>query len=165
MKTNTPSRTAQYMALPNTPYLSIDFNQQGLEELLRKAGVDLSIQTTLIWEGFTNYLNQKAVDAVFILAGQFPEKSSVIFTYVDRKVLEDPASFFGAERLLKHLDAIEERWTFGFHPEKLAGYLCPLGLELKKDLGAAQYREEYLSERKDILKGYEFYRVALAVLV
>jgi O-methyltransferase involved in polyketide biosynthesis len=136
-----------------------------LEDLLRKEGVDISIQTTLIWEGVTNYLNQKAVDAVFMLAGQFPEESSVIFTYVDRKALEDPASFFGAERLLKDLDAIEERWTFGFHPEKLAGYLRPLGLELKKDLGAAQYREEYLPERKDILKGYEFYRVALAVSV
>ena len=121
------------------------------------------IRTTLIWEGVTNYLLQEAVDAVFLLAGQFPEGSSVIFTYVDRKVLEDPASFFGAERLLKDLDAFEERWTFGFRPEKLANYLAPFGLELRKDIGAEQYRLQYLPERKKILKGYEFYRVALAV--
>jgi hypothetical protein len=31
-----------------------------------------------------------------------------------------------------------------------------------EDAGAAEYREKYLAERKSILKGYEFYRVAMA---
>jgi hypothetical protein len=77
-------------------------------------------------------------------------------------VLEDPAAFFGAERLLNDLAAIEERWTFGFRPEELPAYLAGFGMQLLKDSGAADYRQQYLPERKKILKGYEFYRVAMA---
>ncbi|MDO6429132.1 SAM-dependent methyltransferase [Flavitalea sp. BT771] len=146
----------------NTRYLSIDFDRQSLEDLFRQQHVDLSVPTTLIWEGVTNYLRKEAVDAVFGLAAQLPKGSFIIFTYVDRKVLEDPAAFFGAERLLNDLAAIEERWTFGFRPEELPTYLAGFGMRLIKDTGAADYRQRYLPERKKILKGYEFYRVAMA---
>lgn len=148
----------------NTRYLSIDFNRQSLEELLQQQKVDLSIPTTLIWEGVTNYLQRDAIDAVFALAGKMAKGSSVIFTYIDRKVLEDPAAFFGAERLIRDLDEIEERWTFGFRPEELPSYLDHYGMTLKEDKGAAEYRLQYLPERKSILNGYEFYRVAWAVI-
>jgi len=150
-------------ALPkNTRYLSIDFNQQSLASLFSEQGVDLSLRTVLIWEGVTNYLFKEAIDAVFVLAGQMAAGSSVIFTYVDKKVLEEPAAFFGAQRLLQDLNAIEERWTFGFRPEELAGYLAAFGLRLVKDSGAADYRQQYIPERRKILRGYEFYRVAMA---
>jgi methyltransferase (TIGR00027 family) len=146
----------------NTRYLSIDFDRQSLEDLLRQQHVDLSRPTTLIWEGVTNYLRKEAVDAVFALAAKLVKGSFIIFTYVDRKVLENPAAFFGAERLLNDLAAIEERWTFGFRPEELPAYLAGFGIQLIKDSGAADYRQQYLPERKKILKGYEFYRVAVA---
>lgn len=150
-------------ALPkNTRYLSIDFNNQNLEDLFQQHAVDLSIPTTLIWEGVTNYLEKDAIDAVFTLAGKFAKGSSVIFTYIDKKVLENPALYYGAARLLKDLDAIGERWTFGFHPSGLPSCLAAFGLELTADSGAAEYCRQYLPERKMILKGYEFYRVAMA---
>jgi len=150
-------------ALPgNTRYLSIDFDRQSLEDLFRHQRVDLSRPTTLIWEGVTNYLQKEAIDAVFTLAAKLPKGSYIIFTYVDRKVLEDPSAFFGAERLLNDLAAIEERWTFGFRPEELPAYLAGFGMQLIIDSGAADYRQQYLPERKEILMGYEFYRVAMA---
>lgn len=148
----------------NTRYLSIDFNQQSLEELFRQQGVDLCLPATLIWEGVTNYLQQPAIDAVFALAGRMTKGSSVIFTYIDRKVLEEPSAFFGAERLIRDLNEIEERWTFGFRPEELPSYLDAYGMILKEDKGAAEYRQQYLPERTSILKGYEFYRVARAII-
>jgi len=149
----------------NTRYLSIDFNQQSLEELFRQQHVDLSVPTALIWEGVTNYLHREAINAVFALAGSMAKGSSVIFTYIDRMVLEYPAAFFGAERLIRDLDDIEERWTFGFCPEELPSYLDSCGMILKEDKGAAEYRQQYLPERKSILKGYEFYRVARAIIL
>jgi hypothetical protein len=76
--------------------------------------------------------------------------------------LDRPGSFFGAEKLLKDLEELEEKWTFGFTPTELPGYLRAFGLKLLEDSGAADYREKYLPERKSILKGYEFYRVAMA---
>lgn len=148
----------------NTRYLSIDFNRQSLAELFNEQHVDLSLRTVLIWEGVTNYLQKEAIDAVFTLAGKFAKGSYVIFTYVDKKVLEEPSIFFGAERLIQDLEAIEERWTFGFSPVELSGYLSDLGLQLIKDSGAADYRQQYIPERRKILKGYEFYRVAMALI-
>jgi len=146
----------------NTRYLSIDFDRQSLEDLFRQQQVDLSRPTTLIWEGVTNYLCKEAIDAVIALAAKLAKGSFIIFTYVDRKVLEDPTAFFGGERLLNDLAAIEERWTFGFRPEELPGYLAGFGMQLIRDSGAADYRQQYLPERRKILKGYEFYRVAMA---
>lgn len=148
----------------NTRYLVIDFDRGNLENLLRQHDIDLSLPITLIWEGVTNYLQQEAVDAVFDLVGRMATGSTIIFTYIDKKVLEEPAAFFGAQRLLKDLEEIEERWTFGFHPEELSAYLAGRGLHLVRDAGAADYRSQYLSERKHILKGYEFYRVAMATV-
>ena len=146
----------------NTRYLSIDFNKQSLSALFNEQGVDLSLRTVLIWEGVTNYLERGAIDAVFSLMANMTAGSSIIFTYIDKKVLEEPAAFFGAQRLLEDLNAIEERWTFGFRPEELAGYLATFGFRLVKDSGAADYRQQYIPERREILRGYEFYRVAMA---
>jgi methyltransferase (TIGR00027 family) len=155
--------TRHIKTLPkNTRYLSIDFNKQSLEDLFKQQAIDLSLPTTLIWEGVTNYLQREAIDAVFALAGKFAKGSFIIFTYIDKKVLENPASYYGAARLIKDLDAIEERWTFGFSPAELPGYLSEFGLSLLKDAGAADYRQQYIPERRKILKGYEFYRVAMA---
>ena len=148
----------------NTRYLQADLDKQDLRTLFREKGIDLSLRTTLIWEGVTNYLQRGAVDKTFSLMRQFPEGSSIIFTYIDQKVLDEPGAFFGAGRLLKDLEALEEKWTCGFYPREMPSYLGSFGIRLLEDKGAAEYRERYLPERKSILKGYEFYRVAIGVL-
>lgn len=50
-------------------------------------------------------------------------------------------------------------------PPELPAYLSAFGLTLLEDSGAADYREKYLPERKALLKGYEFYRVAIAGVI
>lgn len=158
-----PNTAAQKRSLlktvpPNIRYLSIDFNRESL------AGVFPSqdVRTLFIWEGVTNYLNKDAVDKVLTYISGYPDGSAIIFTYIDRQVLDNPASYFGASTLISDLNQIEERWTFGLAPEAVAGYLREKGLTLREDLGAQAYRERYLGKRKGILKGYEFYHVALA---
>lgn len=142
--------------------LTIDFDRQGFADLFRQHGIVISRPTVVVWEGVTNYLQRKAVDAVLRLVGQFPKGSAIIFTYVHRQVLEEPAAWYGAERLIADLEHIEEKWTCGFLPEELPGYLREFGLRLVEDQGAAEYRQRYMPERTELLKGYEFYRVALA---
>jgi len=146
----------------NTRYLQMDFNTQSLAGLLDAEGIDFTLPATIIWEGVTNYLSAETIDSSFALLGRFAKGSSVIFTYVHKQVLEEPAAFFGAEKLLDDLDAIEERWTFGFYPHELPGYLGRYGFRLTEDTGAADYRRKYLSGREHLFKGYEFYRVAHA---
>jgi methyltransferase (TIGR00027 family) len=147
----------------NTRYLSIDFDKESLEELFDREGIDFTLPTFFIWEGVTNYLQPEAINGTFALAGRFAEGSVMLFTYIHRQVLDEPTAFFGAERLLRDVEDIQERWTFGFVPEELPAYLRAYGFELMEDAGAAEYRGKYLAERKSILKGYEFYRVAMAV--
>jgi O-methyltransferase involved in polyketide biosynthesis len=88
--------------------------------------------------------------------------SYIIFTYVNKHVLENPRSFIGTEKLFRNLSKNDERWTFGFKPEELSDYLAKFGLTVLKDLGASEYRNIYMPDRKELLKGYEFYRVAFA---
>lgn len=144
----------------NVTYCQIDFNNDSLEALASRHNFDFTMPTTIIWEGVTNYLTASAISKTFSFISKFPKGSFVIFTYVHQQVLDDPGAFYGGEKLLKDLEAIEERWTFGFLPNELSGYLSNFGLTLTEDLGAAEYRQKYLPERTE--KGYEFYRVAMA---
>ena len=124
--------------------------------------LDVHIPTTIIWEGVTNYLTQQAVDKTLEFVKTFVKGSYIIFTYINKLVLNRPQSFMGAEKVLKNLRKNEECWTLGFKPEELSGYLARFHLVLLEDLDAAEYRERYMPDRKGISKGYEFYRVAFA---
>jgi hypothetical protein len=76
--------------------------------------------------------------------------------------LDDPGSFQNNDKYHSILEENEEKWTFGFNPEKLPDYLNKFDLTLIENMGAVEYRKQYMSERKNLLKGYEFYRVAIA---
>lgn len=145
----------------NVTYIPVDFNQQGLEELIILQQVDASLPTAFVWEGVTNYLTADAVASTFSFIQHFASGSYVIFTYVDEKVLNDPAAYFGGQKLLRDLRQIEEKWTFGLQPFLMRRYLDSFELELLEDFSAQEYRRHYLPERQE--KGYEFYRVAFAV--
>lgn len=145
----------------NTSYLQIDFNRQSLEDLAEQYRIDYSLKTVLIWEGVSNYLSPDAVAQTFRFAANFAEGSRLIFTYIHEAVLSTPGVFHGAEKLLNDLAAIGEQWTFGLRPEALQDYLRPFGFTLFEDAGAEDYRRQYLPELPE--KGYEFYRVAVAV--
>lgn len=152
------------MLHPNVRYLQTDFNQQTTAECLAAVNVDPSLRTILIWEGVTNYLQPESVARIFHFFSCFLPGSHFIFTYVNRDMLDHPESYFGASKLLSDLEKIQENWTFGFNPSELKNYLSAFHLNLLEDTDADTYRNRYLPERKLLLKGYEFYRVALAAI-
>ena len=144
----------------NVKYYQIDFNQESLIDMASRNNLNLNIPTAFIWEGVTNYLEQEAIDATFEFMTQFPDRSYIIFTYINKNVLNDPGTFQNTEKYLTILEKNEEKWTFGFDPEKLPDYLTKYDLTLLEDVSAIEYRKQYMSERKNLLNGYEFYRVA-----
>jgi methyltransferase (TIGR00027 family) len=146
----------------NIRYLQIDFNKQSLDELAQKNKIDFSTPTAIIWEGVTNYLTQETIDKTFELIKRFSQNSFIIFTYIHKLVLDNATAFEGTEKLFENLEQNEEQWTFGFIPSELPKYLQQFGMTLIDDKGAAEYREIYIPERKGLLNGYEFYRVAFA---
>jgi O-methyltransferase involved in polyketide biosynthesis len=85
----------------------------------------------------------------------------LLFTYVDRRVLDHPELFFGAEKLLSRLRALGEPWTFGLYPEEIERYLAARKLRLVQDLSVAEVWLRAGRPGSDV-RGYEFYRLASA---
>ena len=74
----------------------------------------MDIPTTFIWEGVTNYLQQESVDKTFEFIMKFASRSYIIFTYINKKVLDDLKSFKNTDKYHSILDENEEKWTFRF---------------------------------------------------
>jgi len=115
-----------------------------------------------LWEGVTNYLAPKAVDLTLRYVGTQAHGSRVVFTYVDRGVLDGSVHFEGAAELIRDVARLGEPWTFGFCPSEVPDYLHKRGLELDRDAGAREYRARYLGRDGGKKKGYEFYHAAVA---
>ena len=146
----------------NISFQQADFNKQTLDEIADNAKVDYTLPTTIIWEGVTNYLTQEAIDRTFEFTKRFTSPFYIIFTYIDKEVLDNPQQFRGTTKLFANLKNNEEQWTFGFTPRELPTYLDQFGLNLVEDLNATSYRLRYMPDRQSISEGYEFYRVAVA---
>ena len=58
--------------------------------------------------------------------------------------------------------SVGERWTFGLEPAELTDFLKERGLVLQQDVGASDYRAKYYGVAAQRMRGYEFYRIALA---
>jgi methyltransferase (TIGR00027 family) len=146
----------------NLSFVQIDFNRQSLEQVLRQAGFDPAERSIFLWEGVTNYLTADAVTAVLRFIASCAAGTELIFTYVHRSALDHPASFSDAEKLLRSLEKIGEPWTFGLLPEEVSAFLQGTGLRLRQDVGSCDYRAQFMGPRGRHMKGYEFYRVAVA---
>jgi len=140
----------------------IDFNSQPLPSVMKAAGYNPERRTLFIWEGVTNYLTEDAVDGTLRWCASAAVGSKVLFTYVHRQVLDVPHAFEGTERLFATLGAAGERWTFGLDPTCLRSFLAQRGLILDEDVGASEYRARCFGSAATRMRGYEFYRVAVA---
>jgi O-methyltransferase involved in polyketide biosynthesis len=86
----------------------------------------------------------------------------VIFTYVHSDVLRAPEKFAGGLRLTRMLEAIGEQWTFGLDPAEANDFVASTGLRLIEDVGSVDYRARYMGATGEHMRGYEFYRAAVA---
>jgi len=143
-------------------YVPCDFEAGSLAADLENAGFDPNGSTFVLWEGVTNYLSPEAVDDVLDTFRGMAPGSVLLFTYVDRLVLHEPERFAGSRRLRSILRSSDEPWTFGLDPSGLADFLEQRGLALVRDEGSVEYRARYLGSRGHALRGYEFYRAAIA---
>ena len=149
----------------NVRFVPVDFERDAAPQALARSGFDPTKPVVVIWEGVTNYLSGEAVDATLRWIGSLATGTRLIFTYVHEGVLTYPSAFEGAAQILVAVSSTGEPWTFGLRPEALARYLEARGLKLLADLGAKDYRARYMGEPAKRMRGYEFYRVALAELL
>src|SRR5262245_44652429 len=143
-------------------FIAVDFNAGPWQNAMRSSGYDPHRRTLFIWEGVTNYLTEDAVDGTLRWCASARAGSKVLFTYIHSRVLDEPQAFDGTDRLFATLGAANERWTFGLDPATLPSFLERRGLLLEADVGASDYRARYFGGRADRMRGYEFYRIAVA---
>jgi len=143
-------------------FVAIDFTAEVLSHAMSAAGYDRSRRTLFILEGVTNYLTEAAVDGTLRWCASAAVGSTVLFTYVHRQVLDSPEVFEGTKKLFTTLLAAGERWTFGLDPSGLRTFLADRGLMLDEDVGASEYRARYFGPSASEMRGYEFYRIAVA---
>jgi methyltransferase (TIGR00027 family) len=142
--------------------VATDFEEGDLERAMAAAGYREPARTLFLWEGVTNYISEAAVDATLRWCARAAPGSKLVFTYVERSVLDDPQSFYGADKIFAALAAAGEEWTWGIEPAALPDFLALRGLSLEQDVPADEYRRRYWGERASTMRGYEFYRIAVA---
>lgn len=142
-------------------FAGIDFNREPLADALIRAGFDRALPACFVWEGVTNYLSAESVHGILRQIAEAAAGSILVFTYIHRKVLEQPEIFFGAKSLLSRLRSIGEPWTFGLYPEEIERYLAERKLRLLQDLSVAE-RWRHAGRPGSDVRGYEFYRLASA---
>lgn len=147
---------------PNVTFVAVDFDRQELAWALESSGFDPKLPAFVIWEGVTGYLTQEGIDSTLRSLAKACPGTLVIFTYLDRRVIEAPEEYAGGRRLAATVRSVGEPWKFGFEPGELRPYLAERGLALLDDVGANEFRARYMGPARRNTKGYDFYRAALA---
>ena len=144
-------------------YVAVDLDRTMLDEALPAAGLRPDARAVFVWEGVTNYLTEAGVDATLrSLRAVAAPGSRLVFTYVERALFDDPTRFEDAPQMLAAVRAYGEPWTFGLDPAEAPAYLAERGLRPLEDLGSLEYRARFMPARGAHMRGYEFYRVAVA---
>ncbi len=110
-----------------------------------------------------HYLTAESVDATLrAISALTVPKSRLIFTYIHRGLIDGAVQFGNLKEIPTTLQDAGEKWRFGLYPEKLAGYLRERGFTLLLDVGSLEYRAKYMGPSGRHMRGFEFYRVAMA---
>jgi methyltransferase (TIGR00027 family) len=125
-------------------FVAVRFGADDLAAALAEHGFRAGARTLVVWEGVTNYLDRAAVDAMFaFLATTLTSGSPVVFTYVDRRMLDATLSFDGASTTLTAVRRMGEPFTFGLDPRAVPGYLAERGFALNWDLSVHDVAPRY----------------------
>lgn len=145
-------------------FVAVDFACEDFGEALLAAGYDTAVPTVCIWEGVTNYLGAELVEATLgWLAAHAGPGSRLVFTYVDRGVLDGSIRFPGADPWLEAVRRAGEPFTFGLVPAAVPSFLAERGWRLLDDTSTAEALSRFTPVPRESPPP-AFYRVALAAL-
>jgi methyltransferase (TIGR00027 family) len=153
---------------PTTPldYVTLNFKDDSPEEAIPHLLQQKHYKTLIIWEGAVNNLTATLGNTMFRYFQNYPSGTRVIFNYVDSRMKENPHRFYGASRVVRMLKKMNEEWDTGLPPDSLPQFLEKYNMQLLYDENATVYRQLYTGSRDGgkKMRGYEFLRLAMAVL-
>jgi methyltransferase (TIGR00027 family) len=126
-------------------YVSTDFNERQLDEVMAEAGYDPAGRTFFIWEGVTQYITRQAMNATFrFVARAAGPGSTIVFTYIHRGIVQGWARSRSDERILDVARRGQSPWITGLDPVEVPAYLADRGLAFVHEWWAPDYCERYL---------------------
>jgi methyltransferase (TIGR00027 family) len=164
MKIKKECLKSKLKVLPNyVKYVEMDFDNEDLASVLSTSGFNRSQSAFFLWEGVMHYLTADAVDTTLrTIASISSPGSRLVFTYIHKGLLDKTVQFGKLGDVPTTLQESGESWTFGLYPEKLSMYLDERGFTLITDIDSVEYRAKYMGTSGPHLKGFEFYRAAMA---
>lgn len=139
-------------------YVPLDFARDALGDALRAAGFEPDLRTLFVWEGVTNYLDEASVDATLRFVAR--SGTALLFTYIDRAILDGSAHFTGAAESIDHVRKLGEPFTYGLDPQQLEAHLGERGLELVDDVALSEVADRYYGADRPVVSS--FYHVVTA---
>lgn len=144
-------------------YVQVDFTRQKLAEQLAASPFDHSVPTFFSWLGVTYYLPRGAVLGILKeLAGVAPSGSSIVFDYLDEEAFVPEKCSPRVQRMLDHVESLEEPMQSGFDPLSLGDELAGAGFALVEDLCPREIQNRWFMGRTDHYRACEHVHFARA---
>jgi methyltransferase (TIGR00027 family) len=135
----------------NVVYIPIDFLKESVADKLSEYGFKSGESCIFVLEGLTMYLDEASMDATFkLLSGLSAKGSIAVFDYIHSEVISDPDSFMDGRDMIKRLEKIGERWTFGFAKGEAARFLERYGFAVEDEADSHALEQRYLGEEPGI---------------
>jgi len=126
----------------NVTYVEIDFQKDGLADVLHQAGYQANAQTFFVWEGVCMYLKEEAVrETLRFVAAESAPGSSLVLDYVCRATIEAMNRFpsLPQHRFSTHWG---EPWIFGVPDNREQEFFRECGLEQRESMSLMRGREQ-----------------------
>jgi methyltransferase (TIGR00027 family) len=140
-------------------YVPVDFERDDLASELAIAGFAEEASTVFVWEGVTNYLTPEAVDGTLATIKALAA-GTLILTYVDKRALGPGSPFPEGDRWVRAVAKVGEPWTFGLHPDDVAGFMAERGFRVTRDVSTLDAGLEWFAGRPE--RGSGLYRIVVA---
>ncbi|MFL4556214.1 class I SAM-dependent methyltransferase [Yersinia kristensenii] len=142
----------QELSIPipqNLHYIPIDFNQQGLTDILQKLPVKKGEKNLFILEGLIMYLSSSTVDSIFsAISACAPTGSEIIFDYVYSDVLVGENTSYGSIEVFEGLKNIGEHWVFGIEKGHLPTFLNKHHIKLYDEADANILEQRFFTNKQ-----------------
>jgi methyltransferase (TIGR00027 family) len=150
-----------YKDIPqNVNLLSIDFEENKLEEKIKKSNFNKNKKTLVIWEGVTQYIDKEALNNVLDYLSSIKSESKLLFTYIKKEIIDGSNRSEIDQNIISFAEKMGSPWKTGINRAEIEELLENKGLILLKDVGAKDYKKLYSHLTKREINVYNGERLA-----
>ena len=126
----------------NLQLLAMDFNKDNLNEKLSSVGFEQNGKTFFIWEGVTQYITKEAMKDTLKFISECGRGSSLVFTYMDASVVNQPEKYPDSNRLIRQFSLMGLN-ICAHSSDEIHELVSSLGMEVVADIGSKEYTDMY----------------------